>query len=51
MKDQKRKVEIIRSIENLQLSDNWVEALEDADQAQIVVDVITQLQGITEQWY
>lgn len=51
MADQKRKIEIIRSIEQLQLSHQLIHALEDAQQAETVAIAIKSLKHFTEQWY
>ncbi|MDQ9010674.1 hypothetical protein RFI36_13600 [Acinetobacter gerneri] len=48
MKDQKRKREMIRSIENLQLPQHLITALDHAQQAKTVVQAISQLQVMTE---
>ena len=50
MADQKRKVETIRRIQNLQLSDTLIAALDDAVEAESVAEAIQSLQGLTEQW-
>ncbi|MCG2607984.1 MULTISPECIES: hypothetical protein [unclassified Acinetobacter] len=50
MADQKRKLETIRSIENLQLSNVLIRGLDDAQQAETIVEAINSLQELTEQW-
>ncbi|MFV5490369.1 hypothetical protein [Acinetobacter sp. ASP199] len=50
MADQKRKIETIRHIESLQLSDTLIHALDDANTAECVAEAIQSLQGLTEQW-
>ncbi|ENV34804.1 hypothetical protein [Acinetobacter gerneri] len=51
MKDQKHKSEMIRSIENLQLPQHLITALDDAQQAKTVIQAISQLQVMTEKWH
>ncbi|MGE8683893.1 MAG: hypothetical protein ACN6OV_05330 [Acinetobacter sp.] len=51
MADQVRKTETIRSIENLQLTENLIQALDDAVQAECVAQAICSLQQLNEQWY
>ncbi len=50
MADQKRKIETIHRIEQLQLSEALIVALDDALQAESVADAIQSLQGLAEQW-
>ncbi len=50
MTDQKYKLEMIRSIENLQLSETWIHALDDAEQALDVIKAIDILKNFAEQW-
>lgn|SRR5690606_3675715 len=50
MADQKRKIDTIRRIEHLQLSEALIVALDDAVQAESVAAAIQSLQGLTEQW-
>ena len=51
MKDQKQKVEMIRSIEQLQLSNQLVQALDDIHQAETVIRAVNCLKYMTEQWH
>lgn len=50
MTDQKRKIETIRSIQFLQLTENLIDALDDAAEAECIAEAIRSLQGLTEQW-
>lgn len=50
MIDQIRKTEMIRSIEDLQLSHHLIWALDDVQQAESIVEAVASLQGLTEQW-
>jgi hypothetical protein len=50
MADQKRKIETIRSIENLQLSKNLIFALDDQIQAEEILIAISSLQVLSLQW-
>lgn len=50
MADQMRKMETIRSIENLQLSNTLISALDDAQTAHSVVDAVNELIRFSEQW-
>lgn len=50
MADQKRRIDTIRRIEHLQLSEALIVALDDAVQAESVAAAIQSLQGLTEQW-
>lgn len=50
MADQKRKVETIRSIENLKLSHTLITALDDATQAESVAIAIDYLESFSQQW-
>ena len=50
MADQKRKIETIHRIEQLQLSETLIVALDDALQAESVAEAIQYLQGLAEQW-
>jgi hypothetical protein len=50
MADQKRKIETIRSIENLQLSSSLISALDDNKQAACIAEAINYLQGLSQQW-
>lgn len=51
MKDQKHKIEMIRSIEQLQLPTQLIQALDDAQQAENVVNAINHLKYMTHQWH
>lgn len=51
MKDQKYKVEVIRSIEQLQLPNHLIQALNDAQQAEYVVNAVNSLKSMTNQWH
>ena len=51
MKDQKHKIEMIRSIEQLQLPTQLIQALDDAQQAENVVNAINHLKHMTYQWH
>ena len=51
MADQTRKIETIRSIETLQLTENLISAMDDAEQAESVAQAIYSLQCLNEQWY
>ncbi|WP_171263518.1 hypothetical protein [Acinetobacter silvestris] len=51
MTDLKRKMETIQSIQDLQLSNSLIHALNDAKQAQHVVEAIDCFKNITRQWY
>ncbi len=50
MTDQKRKSEMIQSIEYLQLSTHLISALEHAQHSESIADAITALQALSEQW-
>jgi len=50
MADQKRKIETIHLIEQLQLSEALIVALDDALQAESVAEAIQSLQSLAEQW-
>ena len=50
MAEQKRKIETIRSIENLQLSSSLISALDDNSQAEGIAEAIHYLQGLSQQW-
>jgi pyruvate-formate lyase-activating enzyme len=50
MADQKRKIETIRIIENLQLSTVLIRGLDDAQQAEAIAEAVSSLQGLVEQW-
>jgi hypothetical protein len=50
MTDQKRKIETIRIIEKLQLSNVLIRGLEDAKQAEAIAEAVSSLQGLVEQW-
>lgn len=50
MADQKRKIEMIRSIENLQLPHHLISALDDRVQAEAVLEAISSLQVLNQQW-
>lgn len=50
MTDLKHKVEMIRSIENLQLSTDLIHALNDAQQAEYVVEAVNSLQNLVQHW-
>ena len=50
MTDLQRKVELIRSIQSLQLPETLVHALDDAQQARAVIEAVDGLQHLVEQW-
>ena len=50
MADQKRKIETIRSIQSLQLNENLIHALENAEEAESIVVAIHSLQRLTQHW-
>jgi len=50
MADQKRKIEIIRRIKNLKLSNTLIASLDDAEQAEAIAEAVSSLQNLTEQW-
>lgn len=50
MADLKRKIETIRSIENLQLSQHLISALDDQIQAEDVFSAVYSLQSLSEHW-
>ncbi|MGE8561378.1 MAG: hypothetical protein ACN6NJ_10590 [Acinetobacter sp.] len=50
MADQKRKIETIRCIEKLQLSNALITGLDDAAQAEAIAEAVRSLQGLSEQW-
>lgn len=50
MADQQRKIDTIRSIENLQLPLSLISALDDRMQAQEVLEAISSLQVLNQQW-
>lgn len=50
MADQKRKIETIRSIKNLKLSNTLIASLDDARQAEAIAEAVSSLQNLTEQW-
>ncbi len=50
MSDQTVKKQIIRSIEQLQLAEHLIFALDDAQQAQDIVLALHSLQKLSEQW-
>lgn len=50
MKDPKSKIEMIRHIESLQLSDALIVALEDTRQAESIAEAVQFLQGLSQQW-
>ena len=50
MADKNRKIETIRCIEKLQLSNTLIIGLEDAKQAEAIAEAISSLQGLVEQW-
>ena len=50
MADQKRKIETIRCIKNLQLSNTLITGLDDAGPAEAIVQAISSLQDLGEQW-
>ncbi len=50
MVDQQRKTEIIRSIEQLQLSTALIMALDHASSAEAVAEAVYSLSGLSEQW-
>lgn len=51
MKDQKRKIEMIRSIKMLQLPQHLITELDDAKQAKTVIEAISALQAMTNNWH
>ncbi|MDQ9023222.1 hypothetical protein RFI02_19160 [Acinetobacter sichuanensis] len=51
MTDQKLKVEMIRSIEELQLPNELIDALNDAKLTENVSTALTYLKNITQQWH
>ncbi|MDR0234843.1 hypothetical protein [Acinetobacter sp.] len=51
MRDLKYKVDIIRSIEQLQLPNHFIQALDDAHQAENIIKLINYLKDMNEQWY
>ena len=51
MKDLKHKVEMIRSIEQLQLPNQFIQALDDAHQAKEMIKAINYLKQMNQQWY
>ena len=51
MTDQQHKVEMIRSIEQLQLPNHLIQALDDAQQADNIVQAINCLKHISHQWH
>ncbi len=50
MADQIHKAAMIRSIENLQLPTSFIQALDDAKQAAMVVETLHCLEKLNEQW-
>lgn len=50
MADQQRKIETIRSIKKLQLSNTLITRLEDAGQAEAITEAVNSLQDLAEQW-
>lgn len=50
MSDQYRKLEMIRSIEHLQLSNTLISALDDAETAAFVENAVHELMRYAEQW-
>ena len=50
MADQKRKIETIRCIKNLQLSNTLITGLDDAGQAKAIAEAVSSLQDLAEQW-
>lgn len=51
MKDQQYKVEIIRSIEQFQLPQHLIQALNNAKDAKQVIEAVDYLKSMREQWY
>ncbi|WP_171263301.1 hypothetical protein [Acinetobacter sp. ANC 4648] len=51
MRDLKRKTEMIQSIQDLQLPNSLIYALNDAEQAHDIVEAICCLKNITQQWH
>lgn len=51
MNDLKHKVEMIRSIEQLQLPSQFIQALDDAHQAKEMIKAINCLKQMNQQWY
>lgn len=50
MADQQLKMEKIRTIENLQLPVAWIDALNDAAQAEDILTMLRALECVHEQW-
>lgn len=50
MTDLQHKVELIRSIQSLQLPETLVHALDDEQQARAVIEAVDGLQHLVEQW-
>ena len=51
MKDQTQKIEMIHSIEQLQLSNHLIYALEDAHQAESIIQAIHDLKRMCTEWH
>ncbi len=51
MADQIRKTETIRSIERMQLTENLINAMDNAGQAEAVAQAVNSLQLLNDQWY
>ncbi|WP_173911993.1 hypothetical protein [Acinetobacter sp. Marseille-Q1618] len=51
MADQKRKVELIQRIEQFQLPCHLILALDDAEQAALVIEAVQCLEDMSAQWY
>ena len=51
MQDLKHKVEMIRSIEQLQLPNQFIQALDDVHQAKEMIKAINCLKEMSQQWY
>lgn len=51
MKDQAHKLEVIRSIEQFQLSEHLIKALDSTQDAQQIVEAVDYLKSFHEQWY
>lgn len=50
MADQTRKAEVIRSIQQLQLGEHLIGALDDQQLAKSVVEAVSCLNGLSDQW-
>ncbi|WP_407304922.1 hypothetical protein [Acinetobacter sp.] len=50
MADKKRKIETIRRIKNLKLSNTLITGMNDVQQAETIAEAVSLLQDLTEQW-